>query len=71
MILVNKKIVKHIAHEAQVKVSDAIGEAFDMCNKYPSIFADKSMAGPGLDMAVLRDKLADAYRVISLLAQDR
>lgn len=65
------KIVNHIAHEAQVKVSDAIGEAFDMCDKYPSIFADTAMAGPGLDMEALRDKLADAYELISLLTQDR
>lgn len=62
------KIVKHIAQEAQVKVSDAIGEAFDMCNKYSTIFNHETMPGPGHDMAVLRDKLADAYKLISLLA---
>ena len=61
------KIVEHIAGNALHAVREAQGEAANMRDRYPDIFADTVSQGAGLDFAVLREKLTEAAKLLALL----
>lgn len=60
------KIIEHIAANARFELCQAQGEAVNMCNKYREL-QDTTTNGIGLDMAVLREHLEKAEKLISLL----
>lgn len=60
------KLVEYIASEARCNILEAQGMAFNLRDEYPDIFAD-TKRGPGLDLAVLREKLDAALKLITLL----
>lgn len=60
------KIVEHIAANARFAICEAQGEAVNMCDKYREL-KNTIDNGIGLDMAVLREHLEKAEKLISLL----
>ena len=61
------RIVEHIAGNALHALREAEGEAANMRARHP-LLSDATSAGPGLDLAVLREKLRSAIELVSLLA---
>lgn len=61
-----KKIVEHIAGNASFALCEAQGEIANMSDKYPELKNARD-AGIGLDMAVLREHLEKAKKLIDLL----
>jgi hypothetical protein len=61
------KIVNHIARNALHALQKAQGEAMNLRDKSIQLFADTTNAGPGLDLAVLREQMEEAAKLIALL----
>jgi len=60
------KIVEHIVGNALDIVMACEVEVVNMRDKYPDVFVDR-LAGAGLDLACLREKLVEAKRMLDLL----
>lgn len=60
------KIVEHIAGNARHALAEVEAEVVNLRDKYPSVFSNNS-EGPGLDLAVLREKLKTAQDLLDLL----
>lgn len=61
------RVVKHIAQEARDEVLAAMAEAKNMADNYPEL-ANRTKPGTGLDLAVLRETLVKADKLLKLLA---
>ena len=60
------KIVEHIVGNALDIIMACEAEVVNMRDKHPDAFADR-LAGAGLDLACLREKLVDAKQMLDLL----
>ena len=61
------KIVEYIAGSARNALGEIELEVINMRDTYKEVFGDTANAGPGLDMAVLREKLRKAQDLVDLL----
>lgn len=61
------KIVEYFATEIQAKLMDVSSELNDLRRNYPDLLGNKTDRGPGLDLAVAKEKLDAAMKLVNLL----